>query len=196
MVQNVAPSSVVFPREHYYLPNCLSHSVPRMYANDTHLTYSNGYIRCIQSSLNENLRNYSYDKEQLPTVVKITHNYTSLTSLILFVFRANFFITVNRTFLSPAYRFAFLGTCFSVTRRSKTIKIFIYIFLISLSRTLDCGFFKRPQNLWNGPANACCWKCVYGEHLRCGKFTPQAQDYLNHKFDPWEWSDATLYPLS
>ena len=147
MVQNVAPSSVVFPREHYYLPNCLSHSVPRMYANDTHLTYSNGYIRCIQSSLNENLRNYSYDKEQLPTVVKITHNYTSLTSLILFVFRANFFITVNRTFLSPAYRFAFLGTCFSVTRRSKTIKIFIYIFLISLSRTLDCGFFKRPQNL-------------------------------------------------
>ena len=70
---------------------------------------------------------YSYDKEQLPKVVKIIHNYTSLTSLILFVFRATF-ITVNRTFLSPAYRFAFLGTCFSVTRRSKTITIFIYIF--------------------------------------------------------------------
>ena len=70
---------------------------------------------------------YSYDKEQLPTVVKITHNYASLTSLILFVFRATS-ITVNRTFLSPAYRFAFLGTCFSVTRRSKKITIFIYIF--------------------------------------------------------------------
>ena len=70
---------------------------------------------------------YSYDKEQLPKVVKIIHSYTSLTSLILFVFRATF-ITVNRTFLSPAYRFAFLGTCFSVTRRSKTITIFIYIF--------------------------------------------------------------------
>ena len=126
---------------------------------------------------------YSYDKEQLPKVVKIIHSYTSLTSLILFVFRATF-ITVNRTFLSPAYRFAFLGTCFSVTHRSKTITIFIYIFLISLSRTLDCRFFKRPKNLWNRPANACCWKRVYGEHLRCGKFTPQAQDYLNHKFDP------------
>ena len=124
---------------------------------------------------------YIYDKEQLPTVVKITHNYTSLTSLILFVFRAT--SNNNRTFLSPAYRFAFLGTCFSVTHRSKTITIFIYIFLISLSRTLDCRFFKRPKNLWNRPANACCWKRVYGEHLRCGKFTPQAQDYLNHKFD-------------
>ena len=70
---------------------------------------------------------YSNDKEQLPKVVNIIHNYTSLTSLILFVFRATS-ITVNRTFLSPAYRFAFLGTCFSVTRRSKTITIFIYIF--------------------------------------------------------------------
>ena len=70
---------------------------------------------------------YTYDKEQLPKVVNIIHNYTSLTSLILFVFRATS-ITVNRTFLSPAYRFAFLGTCFSVTRRSKTITIFIYIF--------------------------------------------------------------------
>ena len=70
---------------------------------------------------------YSNDKEQLPKVVNIIHNYTSLTSLILFVFRATS-ITVNRTFLRPAYRFAFLGTCFSVTRRSKTITIFRYIF--------------------------------------------------------------------
>ena len=35
------------------LPNCLSHSEPRMYADDTHLTYSNGNIHSIQSSLNE-----------------------------------------------------------------------------------------------------------------------------------------------
>ena len=39
------------------LPNCLSHSEPRMYADDTHLTYSNGNIHSIQSSLNEDLLN-------------------------------------------------------------------------------------------------------------------------------------------
>ena len=39
------------------LPNCLSHSVPRMYANDTHLTYSDGNIHSAQSSLNEDLLN-------------------------------------------------------------------------------------------------------------------------------------------
>ena len=39
------------------LPNCLSHSVPRMYADDTHLTYSNDNIHSVQSSLNEDLLN-------------------------------------------------------------------------------------------------------------------------------------------
>ena len=39
------------------LPNCLSHSVPRTYADDTHLTYSNGNIHSVQSSLNEDLLN-------------------------------------------------------------------------------------------------------------------------------------------
>ena len=39
------------------MPNCLSHSVPRMYADDTHLTYSNGNIHSVQSSLNEDLLN-------------------------------------------------------------------------------------------------------------------------------------------
>ena len=29
------------------LPNCLSHSEPRMYADDTHLTYSNGIIHSV-----------------------------------------------------------------------------------------------------------------------------------------------------
>ena len=39
------------------LPNCLSHSVPRMYADDTYLTYSNSNVHSIQSSLNGNLVN-------------------------------------------------------------------------------------------------------------------------------------------
>ena len=39
------------------LPNCLSHTEPRMYADDIHLTYSNGNIHSIQSSQNEDLLN-------------------------------------------------------------------------------------------------------------------------------------------
>ena len=39
------------------LSNSLSHSEPRMYVDDTHLTYSNGNIHTIQSSLNEDLHN-------------------------------------------------------------------------------------------------------------------------------------------
>ena len=39
------------------LPNCLSHTEPRMYADDIHLTYSNGNIHFIQSSQNEDLLN-------------------------------------------------------------------------------------------------------------------------------------------
>lgn len=39
------------------VPNCLSHSVPRIYAYDTHLAYSNGNIHSVQSSLNEDLLN-------------------------------------------------------------------------------------------------------------------------------------------
>ena len=37
--------------------NCLFHSEPRMYVDDTHLTYLTGNIRSIQSSLNEDLLN-------------------------------------------------------------------------------------------------------------------------------------------
>ena len=37
------------------LPNCLSHTVPRMYADDAHLTYSNDNNHSVQSSLNEDL---------------------------------------------------------------------------------------------------------------------------------------------
>ena len=79
MVQNVAPSSVVFPRQQYYLRNCLFHSVPRMYADDTHLTYSNGNIHSIQSSLNENLRNIN----RWLTANKLTLNMTKTECMLI-----------------------------------------------------------------------------------------------------------------
>ena len=37
------------------LPNCLSNSHPRMYADDTNLTYSGSDINTIQFHLNEDL---------------------------------------------------------------------------------------------------------------------------------------------
>ena len=39
------------------LPNCLSHCEPRMYADDTHLTYADNNARSIQSCLSEDLLN-------------------------------------------------------------------------------------------------------------------------------------------
>ena len=42
------------------LPNCLSHSEPRMNTDNTHLTYSNGNIHSIQSSLREDLLNINH----------------------------------------------------------------------------------------------------------------------------------------
>ena len=39
------------------LPNCLSNSEPRMYADDTHPTYVSNNIHNIHSSLNEDLEN-------------------------------------------------------------------------------------------------------------------------------------------
>ena len=61
------------------LPNCLSHSVPRMYADDTHLTYSNGNIHSIQSSLNENLRNIN----RWLTANKLTLNMTKTECMLI-----------------------------------------------------------------------------------------------------------------
>ena len=49
--RNVIRASTVFAI------HCLPHSEPRMYAIDTHLTYSNGNIHSIQSSLHEDLLN-------------------------------------------------------------------------------------------------------------------------------------------
>ena len=39
------------------LPNCLSNSKPRMYADDTHLTYADNDICSIETSLNQDLSN-------------------------------------------------------------------------------------------------------------------------------------------
>ena len=39
------------------LPNCLSNSQPRMYADDTHLTYADNDICSLEASLNQDLLN-------------------------------------------------------------------------------------------------------------------------------------------
>ena len=41
------------------LPNCLTNSYPRMYADDTHLTYADKDVNILQSCLNEDLLNIS-----------------------------------------------------------------------------------------------------------------------------------------
>ena len=61
------------------LPNCLSHSVPRMYTDDTHLTYSNGNIHSVQSSLNEDLLNIN----RWLIANKLTHNMTKAEFMLI-----------------------------------------------------------------------------------------------------------------
>ena len=41
------------------LPNCLSHSQPRMFADDTHLTFAGNDITKIERNLNDDLANIS-----------------------------------------------------------------------------------------------------------------------------------------
>ena len=41
------------------LPNCLSFSIPRMYADDTHVTYAGSDLHLIQSSLSHDLEKLS-----------------------------------------------------------------------------------------------------------------------------------------
>ena len=41
------------------LPNCLSFSIPRMYADDTHITYAGSDLHLIQSSLSHDLEKLS-----------------------------------------------------------------------------------------------------------------------------------------
>ena len=61
------------------LPSCLSHSVPRTYADDTHLTYSNGNIHSVQSSLNEDLLNIN----RWLIENKLTHNMTKAEFMLI-----------------------------------------------------------------------------------------------------------------
>ena len=81
--QNVAPqvwyspgnnirSFTVFAIYINDLPNCLSHSEPRMCADDTLQSYSYGNIHSIQSSLNEDLLNIN----RWLTANKLTPNMT------------------------------------------------------------------------------------------------------------------------
>ena len=60
------------------LPNCLTNSYPRMYADDTHLTYADKDVNIIQSCLNEDLLNNS----KWLTANKLTLNMTR-TELML-----------------------------------------------------------------------------------------------------------------
>ena len=48
---------LLFPLYINDLPNCLSNSEPRMYADDTHLKYASSNIHNIQTSLNKDLEN-------------------------------------------------------------------------------------------------------------------------------------------
>ena len=61
------------------LPNCLSYSEPRMYVDDTHLTYWSGNIHFIQSSLNKDLLNISH----WLTANKLTLNMTKTEFMLI-----------------------------------------------------------------------------------------------------------------
>ena len=61
------------------LSKCLSHSVQWMYADDTYLTYSNGNIHSVQSSLNEDLLNIN----RWLTATKLTLNMTKTEFMLI-----------------------------------------------------------------------------------------------------------------
>ena len=63
------------------LPNCLTDSYPRMYADDTHLTYSDKDVNIIQSCLNEDLLNIS----KWLIVNKLTLNMTKTEFMLLYL---------------------------------------------------------------------------------------------------------------
>ena len=81
--QKVAPSH--FPGINIFLlyindlPNCLSYSEPRMYVDDTHLTYWSGNIHFIQSSLDKDLLNMSH----WLTANKLTLNMTKTEFMLI-----------------------------------------------------------------------------------------------------------------
>ena len=61
------------------LPNCLSHSQPRMFANDTHLTFADNDITKIERNLNDDLANIS----QWLIVNKLTLNMSKTEFIVI-----------------------------------------------------------------------------------------------------------------
>ena len=61
------------------LPNCLSNSQPRMYADDTHLTYADNDICSIETSLNQDLSNIN----RWLIAIKLTLNMTKTEFMLI-----------------------------------------------------------------------------------------------------------------
>ena len=61
------------------LPNCLSNSQPRMYADDTHLTYADNDICPIETSLNQDLSNIN----RWLIAIKLTLNMTKTEFMLI-----------------------------------------------------------------------------------------------------------------
>ena len=61
------------------LPNCLSNSQPRMYADDTHLTYADNDICSIEASLNQDLSNINH----WLIANKLTHSMTKTEFMLI-----------------------------------------------------------------------------------------------------------------
>ena len=61
------------------LPNCLSNPQPRMYADDTHLTYANNDICAIEASLNQDLSNIKH----WLICIKLTLNMTKTEFMLI-----------------------------------------------------------------------------------------------------------------
>ena len=61
------------------LPNCLSHSQPRMFADDTHLTFADNDITKIERNLNDDLANIS----QWLIVSKLTLNMSKTEFIVI-----------------------------------------------------------------------------------------------------------------
>jgi len=87
--QNVAPSSVVLPREFIVLQSMICPIVcltlcQELYADDTYLSYSNGNIYSVQSSLNEDLLNIN----RWLTANKLMLNLTKTEFMLIGSFKA------------------------------------------------------------------------------------------------------------
>ena len=82
------------------LPNCLSNCEPRMYADDTHLTYASNNIHNIQTSLKEDLENvHSWLRAK-----KLTLNMTKTEFMLIGSRQRLTTVTVSSTFAINDFR--------------------------------------------------------------------------------------------